>query len=60
VQAPRRTATPSLTKYAGVAKLQDIYFSFSIFQKEFYILNDISVMLNISIKNIKYNQDKQG
>lgn len=66
VQAPRRTATPSLTKYAGVAKLQDIYFSFSIafFLKkkkdEFYILNDISVMLNISIKNIKYNQDKQG
>ena len=37
-----------------------IYLTFSIFEKEFYILNDISAILNINIENIKENKDKKG
>lgn len=43
-------------------KLKSItpYLTFYILQKEFYILNVISEILNISIQNIKYNKDKDN
>lgn len=37
-----------------------LYLTFSIYQKEFFILKDISGVLNVSIKNIKYNKDRNG
>lgn len=36
------------------------YLTFFIFQKEFYILSVISETLNISLKSIKHNKDKDG
>lgn len=37
-----------------------LYLTFSIYQKEFFILKDISGVLNVSIKNIRYNKDRNG
>ena len=37
-----------------------LYLTFSIYQKEFFILKDISGVLNVSIKNIRYNKDRNS
>ena len=42
------------------APYKTLYLTFSIYQKEFFILKDISGVLNVSIKNIKCNKDRNG
>ena len=57
--------TDALGSFIGLKKNKEfnfktLYLTFSIFQKEIYILNEICVILNISMKNLKYNKDKEG
>ena len=55
-----KTYVTGCKKFNAGTKISYLTFYITAYQKEFYILNVISEMLNIKIKNIKYSKDKDS